>query len=250
MEDPERLAIAEAVAAEAGREALRAFRDGVGAVRVKRGPHDLVTETDERIERSVAAALAERFPADGMVGEEATSDRPSASGITWTVDPVDGTWNFAAGLPHWCVVVACADAAGPLAGAIADPLRDELWSAVRGGGGLRCNGAPAPPRPVRAMGSSTWAAALGPRFADPRWQRLRGRIGPIRMMGSLALDLAWTAAGRYDAFAYSCSLNPWDVWAGQVMAREQGLDVHAEPEERLLTVLPGGWWEDLGLGAP
>jgi fructose-1,6-bisphosphatase/inositol monophosphatase family enzyme len=98
------------------------------------------------------------------------------------------------------------------------------------------------------MADSTWAAALGPKVAEPRWQGLRGRIGPIRMMGSLALDLAWTAAGRYDAFAYSCSLNPWDVWAGEVMAREQRLEVHAEPERRTLCVLPAGWWEALGLG--
>jgi myo-inositol-1(or 4)-monophosphatase len=250
MIDSQRLALAEAVAAEAGQQAAQAFRTGVGAVRTKRGPHDVVTETDERIERWVAGELAAAFGADGMVGEEGTSDRPAESGITWTVDPVDGTWNFAAGLPQWCVVVACADEHGPLAGAIADPLRDELWSAVRGGGGLRLNGAPAPPRPVRDLADSTWAAALGPRFTDPRWQRLRGRIGPIRMMGSLALDLAWTAAGRYDAFVYSCALNPWDVWAGQLMGREQGLELHPEPEQRMLAMLPPGWWEALGLDRP
>ncbi len=246
MEDPERLAIAEAVTAEGAQHALRAFRDGVGTIRTKNGPHDLVTETDERVERLVAAHIAERFPGDGMVGEEHTSDCVSETGVTWTVDPVDGTWNFAAGLPHWCVVVACSDERGPLVGAIADPVRDELWSAVRGGG-LRCNGAAAPPRPVRDLADSTWAAALGRNFREPRWQRLMGRIGPIRIMGSLALDLAWTAAGRFDAFAYSCALNPWDVWAGEVMAQEQGLEVHREADAGILAVMPGAWWETLGL---
>ena len=246
--DEGRLTIAEAAAARAGEEALRAFRTDVGAIRTKRGPHDVVTETDERVERLVAAHVLEAFPEDGLIGEEATSDRPSASGVTWTVDPVDGTWNFAAGIPHWCVVVACADAGGPLAGAICDPVRGELWGAVRGGGGLRCNGVPAPARPVREIADSTWAAALGRAFREPRWQGLMGRIGPVRIMGSLALDLAWTAAGRIDAFAYTCDRKPWDVWAGEVMAREQGLEVRDEPDARLLAVTPPGWWDALGLG--
>lgn len=241
------MTIAEAVAAEAGQEALRAFRSGIGAVRTKRGPHDVVTETDERIERLIAARLLEALPGDGLIGEEGTSDRQSESGIAWAIDPVDGTWNFAAGVPHWCVAVACADSGGPLAGAIADPVRDELWSAVRGGGGLRLNGAPAAPRAARDLGDSTWAAALGRAFREPRWQALMGRIGPVRVMGSIALDLAWTAAGRFDAFAYTCDRRPWDVWAGELMALEQGLDVREEPEARLLTVMPEGWWEELGL---
>lgn len=246
--DEHRLTVAEAAAARAGEEALRAFRTDVGAKRFKRGPHDVVTETDERVERLVAAELLAAFPDDGLLGEEATSDRASSSGVTWTVDPVDGTWNFASGIPHWCVVVGCADADGPLAGAICDAVRGELWSAVRGGGGLRLNGAPAPPRPVREVADSTWAAALGRAFREPRWQGLFGRIGPMRLMGSLALDLAWTAAGRLDAFAYTCDRRPWDVWAGEVMALEQGLDVREEEDTRLLAVMPPGWWDELGLG--
>ena len=76
-----------------------------------------------------------------------------------------------------------------------------------------------------------------------------GRIGPVRVMGSLALDLAWTAAGRLDAFAYTCDRKPWDVWAGEVMAVERGLDVREEPDARLLAVMPQGWWDALGLDA-
>ena len=173
-----------------------------------------------------------------MLGEEGTGDRPAPSGFTWAVDPVDGTWNFASGIPHWCVVIACADAEGPLVGVIHDAPRGETWSAVRGGEGLMLNGAPAPPRPERAPDETTWAAALGRAFAEPRWMRLRGRIGPVRITGSLGLDLAWTAAGRIGALAYTCSLNPWDVWAGELMARERGLEVIEEPENRLLMVMP------------
>lgn len=248
--DAERLAVAESAARAAGEQALRAFRGDVGAVRAKRRRHDLVTETDERVERLAARLLLEAFPSDGLLGEEGTSDRGSQSGVTWAVDPVDGTWNFAAGIPHWCAVVACADAEGPLAGAVFDAVRGELWSAVRGGGGLRLNGEPAPARAEREIADSTWAAALGRAFAEQRWRALVGRVGPVRVMGSLALDLAWTAAGRLDALAYTCDRRPWDVWAGQVMAREQGLDVREEPQARLLAVMPQGWWEELGLGAP
>ena len=101
----------------------------------------------------VARRLAERFPQDGLMGEEGLADRPSASGITWAVDPIDGTWNFAAGIPHWCVVVACADHDGPLVGVTVDPLRGETWSAVRGGGALLLDGEPVE-RPVREAGEA------------------------------------------------------------------------------------------------
>jgi myo-inositol-1(or 4)-monophosphatase len=245
----DRLAALEHLAVEAGAIALAAFSDGVGAVRVKRGPHDLVTDTDELVERLIAGRLSERFPEDGFTGEESTSERPSRSGVTWTADPVDGTWNFAAGIPQWCVVIACADADGPLAGVTFDPVRRELWGAARGAG-LRLNGERIGARPVRAVADSTWAAALGPAFREPRWQRLIGTIGPLRLMGSLGLDLAWVAAGRYDALAYTCSDNPWDVWAGTVMALEQGLDVWRDEPARLMTVLPQGWRAELGIDEP
>jgi len=245
--DQERLTAAEEIAEQAGAAALEAFATGVGAVRTKGSQHNLVTETDERIERLIAARIAVRFPDDGFMGEEGTSDRPSHSGLTWAADPVDGTWNFANGLPHWCVVISCADADGPLVGVTLDPSRGELWSAVRGGGGLRLGGAPAPPRPQREPVDSTWAAALGRLFAEQRWMRLRGNIGPIRITGSLGLDLAWTAAGRFGALAYTCSLHPWDVWAGELMAREQGLEVRKEPDNRVLLVTPAGWAQELGV---
>jgi len=147
-------------------------------------------------------------------------------------------------------VLACADESGVLAGVIHDAARGESWSVERGGGGLLLNGVPAPPRPEREPDQSTWAAALGRAFAEPRWMRLRGKIGPVRITGSLGLDLAWTAAGRIGALAYTCSLNPWDVWAGELMAHERGLDVVEEPENRLLMVMPAGWIGELGLNRP
>ena len=184
------------------------------------------------IERLVArVAAVARSPATGWSGRRARATASRETGFTWTVDPVDGTWNFASGIPHWCVVVACADARR--AGRRRDRrpgARTSCGARCAAAGELRLNGAPAPPRPVREIADSTWAAALGPAFREPRWQGLMGRIGPVRLMGSLALDLAWTAAGRLDAFAYTCDRKPWDVWAGEVMARERGLVVREEPD--------------------
>ena len=242
-----RLATAREVAQAAAQIAREAYLGDIGAVRSKGSPHNLVTATDEAVERMIAAELLAAHPADGLVGEEATSDCPSESGVTWAIDPVDGTWNFANGIPHWCVVVACADEHGPAVGVIADPMRGELWSAVRGGG-VELNGRPLIPRELEDDPNAvTWALSLGDGFRELRWQRLRGRLGPVRITGSLALDLAWTAAGRFAAFAYSCSAAPWDIWAGEVMARERGLDIRAEPENGFDAVLPQGWWDRLGL---
>ena len=162
---------------------------------------------------------------------------------------MDGTWNFASGFPHWCVVISCGDADGPVVGVTYDPSRGELWSAARGGG-MQLDGAPLPDREPGTFDDVTWAAALGRAFMEPRWIRLRGKLGPFRITGSLGLDLAWTAAGRLGALAYTCSLNPWDVWAGELMARERGLAVREEPENRLLMVMPAGWIGELGLDRP
>lgn len=225
-----------------------AFLEDIGAVRTKGERHNLVTDTDEAVERLAAADLLFAHPDDGLIGEEGTSDRPSRTGYTWAIDPIDGTWNFANGIPHWCVVIACADAQGPALGVIADPMRGETWTAMRGDGML-LNGEPVPRRPtLDDPHGVTWALSLGAAFAEPRWQRLRGRLGPVRISGSLALDLAWTAAGRLGAMAYTCDASPWDVWAGAVMGLEQGLAVHHEPDAELYALMPQSWWDRLELG--
>jgi myo-inositol-1(or 4)-monophosphatase len=133
------LTIATDAALKAGADRLRRYGrppEGLGA---KRGPADLVSDADRAAERLISEVLAERRPGDGILGEEGTANRGSATGLRWGVDPLDGTSNYLAGIPLWCVSIACEDAAGTLAGVVYDPVRDELFSAVRGGG-VRADG--------------------------------------------------------------------------------------------------------------
>ena len=223
--------LAEAVAREAGRQLRDAFGGpGVNVVS-KSTPTDLVSEADHAAERLIRARLAAARPDDGFLGEEGT-DRAGSSGLRWVVDPLDGTVNFLFGIPQWCVSVAVEDAAGALAGVVFDPLRDELWAATRDGAAT-LNGTE-----LRAPGRGDLATAMvatgfGYDPAVRRGQaalvtRLLPIVRDIRRLGAAALDLVWTAAGRYDAY-FERGLNHWDVAAGQLVCERAGLAVEPLP---------------------
>ncbi|HZU20503.1 MAG TPA: inositol monophosphatase family protein [Gaiellaceae bacterium] len=193
--------------------------------REKTSARDLVSDADLRAERIVVDALRSARADDAVVGEEygAVAGR---SGLTWAVDPLDGTSNFLAGIPHWATAIACEDDAGPVVAVVYDPTRDELFAAARGCG-TTVDGGP-------AAGSAcgdlrTAIGALSPAWEEA-WHahrirladRLLAAVAHGRQMGSLALDLAWTAAGRFDFLYYECALNPWDV-AIRLLADEAGL---------------------------
>jgi myo-inositol-1(or 4)-monophosphatase len=252
------------VAVEAARMA-----GGLLAERVRRGaerevsskstPTDLVSEADLASERAIRALLAERRPGDGFVGEEGDHE-PGSSGMEWVVDPLDGTVNFLFGLPQWCVSVAVRDAEQTLAGAIYDPNRNEIFTATSDGRGRLSGDAGV----VDLLGSRTQhavaaqaedrageratelgAALLATGFAyDARVraaqarvvERLLPRVRDIRRFGSAALDLAWTAAGRYDAY-FERTVKPWDIAAGVLVCERAGLAVAELPE---LEDLPWG----------
>jgi myo-inositol-1(or 4)-monophosphatase len=223
----ERLAVHAAMAA--GRVLLGRFGAPAQAVRAKSGPADLVSQADLDAEALILRLLKRHRPADGVRGEEGAS-RPSASGLTWIVDPLDGTANFLADVPHWAVSIACEDAFGELVGAVHDPIRGETFRAARGHGAhrgeLRLAGPPrrdlreatitgdfAAPSTAERARSAELAAALFP------------AVGHVRSLGSAALDLAWVACGRADAFYHERWFKPWDVAAGVVLCREAGLEV-------------------------
>jgi myo-inositol-1(or 4)-monophosphatase len=226
----------------------RALRGAERRVSSKSTPTDLVSEADLASERAIRALLAKRRPDDGFVGEE--GDRvPSANGLSWVVDPLDGTVNFVFGIPHWCVSVAVRDAHGTLAGAIYDPNRDELFAATRGAHAtLRSSlgtvelQAASSVRPwagdlATAMVATGLAYDARVRAAQGRvLAELVGRVRDIRRFGSAALDLAWTAAGRYDAY-FERSVKPWDIAAGTLLCEAAGLRVQELPE---LEDLPWG----------
>ncbi len=220
----------------------------------KSTPTDLVSEADVSSQRAIRALLRERRPDDGFLGEEEGDSEPGTSGLQWIVDPLDGTVNFLFGIPQWSVSVAVADEAGTLAGAVFDPNRGELFSATRGGpavldsphGGSemsqgtaddasheRRTGEDAGPGGedlASAMVATGFSYDAGVRDAQAMvLERLLPRVRDIRRLGSAALDLAWTAAGRYDAY-YERTVKQWDIAAGALVCERAGLQVRELPE--------------------
>jgi myo-inositol-1(or 4)-monophosphatase len=222
-------ALAEAVARETGALLRQAFEGPELRVSVKSTPTDLVSEADHAAERLIRERLAAARPDDGILGEEG-GEHTGKSGVHWVVDPLDGTINFLFGLPQWAVSIACEDAAGTIAGVVYDPLRDELFSADR-------DGIPTlDGKPIEASKREDLATALvGTGFGyDTEVRRAQAAIvaallpdvRDIRRLGSAALDLAWTACGRMDAY-YEHGLNAWDLAAGKIICERAGLEVRA-----------------------
>lgn len=225
----------------------RARRGAEQRVSAKSTPTDLVSEADLASERAIRELLGERRPHDGFIGEEGGGE-PGSSGLRWVVDPLDGTINFLFGIPQWCVSVAVEDEAGAVAGAVYDPNRGELFSATRDGPAVMSWGGEeqllAVAGSAAAGGAGTAAAAhLGEiRLADAMvatglaysaevraaqagvLARLVPRVRDIRRFGSAALDLTWTAAGRYDAY-FERTVKHWDIAAGALICERAGLQV-------------------------
>ena len=222
--------------------ALLAERARYGAERdvsSKSTPTDLVSEADLASERAIRELVSGRRPDDGFLGEEGGRAEEGASGLTWVVDPLDGTINFLFGIPQWCVSVAVRDGEGTLAGAVYDPNRDELFTASREGrpllagrdGVVELRG-PAGARSGQARDAlSTAMVATGlaydanVRRAQARvLERVVPRVRDIRRFGSAALDLTWTAAARYDAY-FERTVKQWDIAAGALICERAGLRV-------------------------
>ena len=190
---------------------------------------DLVSDADRDAETLLVEAITGARPDDGIVAEEGSS-AASASGVTWLVDPLDGTINYLWGIPHWSVSIAAADADGDLAAVVFDPNRDETFTATRGAGAFL--GAD---RLTLTASTQVAEALVGTGFAYSADERARqadtlqgflSQVRDIRRFGSAALDLAWVAAGRLDLF-YETGLAPWDGAAGSMLVREAGGTVGA-----------------------
>ena len=202
--------------------------DRVEGVESKSTPTDLVSEADLASQRAIRELLADRRPGDGFLGEEEAEDLQGSSGLRWVVDPLDGTVNFLFGIPQWCVSVAVEDGKGTLAGAIFDPNRRELFSAIRGqspllnGGSIKASDCL---ERSNAMVATGFAYSATVRAAQAKvLERLIAEVRDLRRFGSAALDLAWTAAGRYDAY-FERTVKPWDIAAGELICRGAGLSV-------------------------
>ncbi|MDN4481589.1 inositol monophosphatase family protein [Demequina muriae] len=222
----------------------------------KSSPIDIVTQMDLKAERLLRDRLAELRPHDAILGEEG-DDVPGTSGITWVLDPIDGTVNYLYGLPHFAVSVAAVSGDPtpqtwtPLAGAVCDGS-GVMWSASRGGGAWR-NAQPL----LRTAAPSLDGTLLGTGFQYVAEQRVRqgeivtgmlGRVRDIRRLGVAAVDLCLVAAGHLDAY-YEHGLHPWDFAAAALIAQEAGVRVAGidggPPDGRLTIAAMPAVWDEL-----
>ena len=219
------------IAREAGARLREFFAQGVETE--YKGDVDLVTVADRTAEKLIRGRLGEAFPEHGIYGEEGTRDRMERE-FRWYVDPLDGTTNFAHGFPQFCVSLGLEQRPADLksgqdgtlvAAVIYDPLRDELFTAERGRG-AELNG-----KPLRVSRTAELAESLvstgfpsRKRHLSPNihfYQEFTLRSHGVRRAGSAALDLAYVAAGRMEAF-WEFNLNPWDTAAGILLVKEAG----------------------------
>ena len=189
----------------------------------------MVSAADRDAESLIVGRLRETVPDDGLLAEEG-GRAEAVSGRRWVVDPLDGTTNFLYGFPGWAVSIALEDAEGALVGVVFDPVRDELFSAVRGGG-ARLDASSSPAAVLRfgappPLGTALIATGFG-YDAERRGKqgqvltRVLPRIRDVRRAGAAALDLCWLAAGRVDAY-YERGLNAWDWAAARLVVEEAG----------------------------
>jgi myo-inositol-1(or 4)-monophosphatase len=225
------LSTAEAIVREAGALLREFYHRGVRTE--YKGDVDLVTEADRASETLIVARLNAAFPTHGIYGEEGTRSGLDAE-YRWYVDPLDGTTNFAHGFPAFCVVLGCerrqpglqaGEDGEMVAGVIYDPLRDEMFSASRGEGAT-LNGEPAHVSRTTTLQESLVATGFPShkRHRSPNvhfYQEFTLRSHGVRRAGSAALDLAYVACGRLEAF-WEFQLNPWDTSAGYLLVEEAG----------------------------
>lgn len=216
---------AEALAREAGKK-IEIERMAGFTVRYKR-ENDPVTNVDRAVERFLREQLALLFPQDSILGEEFGEDEHQNIERVWMIDPIDGTTNFSQGIPIYCVSLALQHKGRTVVAVIYDPTRDELFSAMAGGGAW-LNGEKIQVSEQPELSQSVLATGFPPLKQGDTFESIVERMGHVvaasrgmRRLGSAALDLAYVAAGRLDGF-WEYRLNPWDTAAGYLLVKEAG----------------------------
>jgi myo-inositol-1(or 4)-monophosphatase len=201
---------------------------------------DVVTNADYASERMVIDAIKDRFPGDAILAEESGEhagvlrDDGSHNGRTWVIDPLDGTVNYANGIPYYCVSIGLVVDDRPAVGVVFDPARDDLYDAVADGP-ARLDGEPVHASSKEALSDYVVSLAVIGRGGLARERRIAPSIRIHRRMGSAALALVYVANGRFDAFVQNGGLSPWDVAAAGLIAERSGA---------VVTSLTGGaWWD-------
>ena len=255
MPDPDGLL---AIAVEAATTAARLVVDErpragrrLAVTATKSSATDIVTEMDKRSERTIVELITAARPDDGFLGEEG-ADRAGTSGVTWVIDPIDGTVNYLYEIPAYAVSIAARDDDRVLVGVVLNPVSGETWTAVRGAGafldGRRLELDP-PPGLELALVATGFGYGRARRARQAEILRsVLPRVRDVRRMGAASLDLCAVATGRVDAF-YEQGLKPWDLAAGGLVAAEAGAVVAGLPGreagEALVVAAPPGLYEPL-----
>jgi len=197
---------------------------------------DVVTEADHLSEALVIDAVREAFPGDAVLSEEIGVVLPATgvapSGRTWVMDPLDGTVNYANGIPYFCFSLALVVDGRPVAGVVRDPVRRESYAATDDGPAL-LDGRVIVARPKERLRDCVISMGLSGDRAGERWARLRGAVRVPRGFGAAALSLAYVANGRFDAFIQEQNLSSWDIAAAGLIAERAGV---------VVSDLAGGPW--------
>lgn len=200
-----------------------------------KGPQDFVTEADKNVESHVRALIANAFPDDGIVGEE-DEPKPSSSGYTWVIDPIDGTANFIAAIPAWTVVIAVVKDDQTVIGVTCDPIHDEMFVAERGKGAwlndvpLVC---PADTALTRGSVGTGYSNRISSAQAVKLVEAVLGAGGVFHRNASGALSLAYVAAGRLIGYVEE-HMNAWDCLAGQLLIAEAGGRVEVQSADDMI----------------
>lgn len=203
-----------------------------------KGPRDVVTEVDHLCEGLVMRAVQERYPSDSFYAEEigeVAALSAAKSGRVWIVDPLDGTINYANGIPFFCISIALVADGRPVVGVVHDPTRSETFAAAIDGPALR-NGEPIRVGDKELLEDLVVTLAVGGRGTVRKRHEAIKAIRAHRSMGSAALTLSYVACGRFDIYAQGAGLSAWDVAAAGLIAERAGATV---------TSLDGSPWFDL-----
>jgi myo-inositol-1(or 4)-monophosphatase len=212
----------------------------------RKSKRDVVTEVDYASEKLLIDAIRERYPRDAILAEESGHHQQLAAdsaptGRTWVIDPLDGTVNYANGIPYFCVAIALVGADGPMVGVVLDPLRDDCYSASNDGPAT-LNGERVEASDKDELGDFVVSLAIIGRGGLGRERRIGREVRIHRRMGSAALSLAYVANGRFDAFVQNGGLSLWDVAAAGLIVQRAGATI---------SDLAGGpWWVAGRRGAP
>ena len=219
------LVLAESIAIKAGE--LLVNRPSKFELDQKSGVFDFATQMDHESEKLIVAEILTARPDDGLIGEEG-ANRESKSGVTWVIDPIDGTVNYLYDIPGWCISIAAKDNDGGLVGVVYSPATQSLWKASRGGGAflngnpIKCND---PVSLDRALVGSGFAYDIEKRKIQAALvARLLPQIRDLRRLGACAVDICHVASGSLDAY-FEAGVNEWDYAAAGLIATEAGATI-------------------------